>query len=294
MRVFILGGTGSIGGAVLSTLIEQKHDVWALHRSSVSARKIRAAGATPVTGDIRSPEQWIDSLDNVDAVIHAAATWDDDMDAVDQALVTTLLTALRTPDSSKTLIYTGGCWLYGNTGDVVATEQTPMISAPGYSTTIDTMNKVLVDAHVRGMVIHPAMVYEHRGGVFAGMYQDIKTFGHVRVFGNLNVRWPLVHSQDLAQVYALMLQRAKSGDVFNASVMDGIAIGDIARAISSSAGIVCDPVVYSVEQAKAEFGDWADGYALDQQMSGQKARTQLAWRPEHHDVFSDIGMPDPS
>ena len=132
------------------------------------------------------------------------------------------------------------------------------------------------------------MVYEQRGGVFEGMYEDIRTLGHVRVFGSLSIRWPLIHSQDLAQVYALMLQKGCAGDVFNASTIDGVAVGDIARAISASTGHPEEPVVYAIEQAKDEFGDWAEGYAFDQQMSGQKAREKLAWVPEHNDVFKDI------
>lgn len=288
MRVLILGGTGSIGGAVLAALVKEQHDVFALSRSTKAASKIRKAGATPIPGDIRNPKEWLSYIKDVDAVVHAACTWTDDMDSVDQALVATLLDALHTPEASKALIYTGGCWFYGNTGDVVATELTPMSPGAGFTSAMDAIHKVLVNSNVRGMVIHPAMVYEHRGGVFQGMYEDIKKHGHVRVFGGFDVRWPLIHRDDLAQVYALMLDKGEAGDVFNASAIDGVAVGAIARAISAIAGNGCDPIIYNVEQAKAEFGDWAEGYALDQQMSGQKARTELSWRPEHIDVFDDI------
>jgi nucleoside-diphosphate-sugar epimerase len=33
----------------------------------------------------------------------------------------------------------------------------------------------------------------------------------------------------------------------------------------------------------AELGEWARGYALDQQLSGAKARRELGWEPKHLD-----------
>jgi len=53
-------------------------------------------------------------------------------------------------------------------------------------------------------------------------------------------------------------------------------------------GITADPVVCDVASAVTEIGAWAEGYALDQQMSGQKAIEQLGWRPKHVDVIADI------
>jgi len=288
MRVLVLGGSGSIGRAVLDALVEKGCDVCALSRSGQTAAQVLKAGATPIRGDIRQPEEWTDCLTGVDVVIHAAATWTDDMDVVDQMLVTALLEGLETPDSAKTLIYTGGCWLYGDTGDAIATENSPLHSIPRNMSTINSMKKVLRAPNVRGMVIHPAMVYERAGGVFERMYEDIEELGYVRIFGSHRTRWPLVHKHDLAQLYLLMLQNGDAGDVFNAAAIDGVAVGDIAIAISTSSQSGSVPMVFDISHAISEFGDWAADYALDQQMSGRKARDVLGWAPEHVDVFSDI------
>ena len=40
MRVFVLGGTGSIGSPILRELRKRGHEVWALARSDVSATKL--------------------------------------------------------------------------------------------------------------------------------------------------------------------------------------------------------------------------------------------------------------
>ena len=41
MRVFVLGGTGSIGSPIVRELRKRGHEVWALARSGVSAAKLR-------------------------------------------------------------------------------------------------------------------------------------------------------------------------------------------------------------------------------------------------------------
>jgi nucleoside-diphosphate-sugar epimerase len=52
MRVLVLGGTGSIGAAVVEALVRRGHDVAALARSGASARRLAAMGAEAVPGDI--------------------------------------------------------------------------------------------------------------------------------------------------------------------------------------------------------------------------------------------------
>lgn len=47
MRVFLTGGTGTIGSAVTAELLAHGHTVLALARSEDSARTLTAAGAEP-------------------------------------------------------------------------------------------------------------------------------------------------------------------------------------------------------------------------------------------------------
>lgn len=41
-------------------------------------------------------------------------------------------------------------------------------------------------------------------------------------------------------------------------------------------------------RARRPLGEWARGYAIDQSMSGERARRELGWRPIHTDPVSDI------
>lgn len=166
MKILVLGGTGSIGSGIVATLSQRGHEVTGLARSRHSADKLKRSGATPVLGDMKNPDPWLNVVENVDAVVQAAATWDDDMEAVDRRLIESLLNAMTGFKQPKALIYTGGCWLYGNTADVVATESSPYDLRGQFSASIQTIDRLLSATGIRGMVIHPAMVYETNGAYF--------------------------------------------------------------------------------------------------------------------------------
>ena len=288
MRYMVLGGTGSIGSRIVTTLIERCHEVLGLARSDDSAEKLSSVGATPLLGDIRNPAAWLDVVAETDGVVQAAATWDDDMGRVDRKLIESLLTFMGKLPTPKALIYTGGCWFYGNTGDRVADEDSPFVLIDQFAGSIDTMQKVLSAPGIRGMVIHPAMGYEKYGGVFSYFYEDANKLGYVRVIAGENTRWPLVHPQDLALLYALMLEKGKHGDVYNAASIKGFAVGKIARTIANNLSVPVEPKVLSVAEAIEIHGPVVEGYAIDQQMSGRKAMKELGWQPVHLDPIADL------
>ncbi|MBE1878248.1 NAD-dependent epimerase/dehydratase family protein [Myceligenerans pegani] len=82
MRIFLTGGSGFVGRHLIRRLRAEGHTVLALARSDASARTVTDAGAEPVRGDLaelsgaggpaRRPA-WLDGLERVDAVVHAAA-----------------------------------------------------------------------------------------------------------------------------------------------------------------------------------------------------------------------------
>ena len=154
---------------------------------------------------------------------------------------------------------------------------------------VPQLGRILQAAEVDGIVIHPAMVYTPRGGVFHRFARDAGEQDAIRVVESELVRWPLVHSEDLAELCILALERAPAGSSYLGAAIEGLAVGRIARAFARRFGTRHpEPQTVSTDDMAAELGEWARGYALDQRLSGGKARRDLGWSPRHLDPEREI------
>jgi dihydroflavonol-4-reductase len=70
--VFLTGGSGFLGGAVLRHLTGTGRHVLALARSDEAARVVAEAGAEPVRGDVREAGGWMDRFAGCETVFHVA------------------------------------------------------------------------------------------------------------------------------------------------------------------------------------------------------------------------------
>jgi nucleoside-diphosphate-sugar epimerase len=288
MKVFVLGGTGVIGSAVVRALLERGHDVVGLARSVASADKLRQVGAEVIDGDIAAPERWVTALPQLEAVIHMACDFATDMAAVDRRLLDALLPALAAQPQRVRFIYTGGCWLFGETSGEAATEASPFDPLPAFAWMVPHLARVLAAPEVDGVVIHPAMVYAGAGGVFSRFAREAGAHGAIRVVGSEAVRWPLVHSDDLAALYALALEQAPIGASYIGAAVEALPVGEIARAFAKRYGAAETLQIVSADAIAAEIGEWARGRALDQRLSGEKATRELGWQPRHLDPLREI------
>ncbi len=148
------------------------HEVVALARSRPSAGKIARLGATVVRGDIGIPDRWLLSLPDVDGVIQMACDFDSREGETEQHLLDGLPPVLALSPQKVRFIHTGGCWLFGPTGNNVATEPALYRLSPLPPGWCAHLQRVLTSNEVEGIVIHPAMVYGGDGGVFRRFEQD--------------------------------------------------------------------------------------------------------------------------
>ncbi|QCP52968.1 SDR family NAD(P)-dependent oxidoreductase [Trinickia violacea] len=288
MRVLVTGATGLIGGAVARRLMASGHEVVGLARSEKSASKLTGEGFAVTQGDLADSASVASAARAVDAVIHAASPNDQNTAAYDIAATRSIIEALR--GTGKHFIYTSGCLIYGSTGDTPATEDSPRnpVELVRWRQALEDEILAAAAAGVHPSVIRPGWVYGNWGGAAMMMYGAAKEYGVARYVGDGRNRWSTVHADDLADLYALTLDRAPVSSVFNGVHGAAIPIIDIARAASEAAGAEGRVAAWPLDEARQSLWAFADAIACDQVISGEKAKRELDWRPSRRSIVEEL------
>jgi nucleoside-diphosphate-sugar epimerase len=140
---------------------------------------------------------------------------------------------------------------------------------------------------VRVVIMRPGIVYGELGGLLGMMAKDAKTKGVLRYVGTPTTRWTFIHLLDLASLYAQVVERPPEGaTILNAASGQVLALGEIALAVARALRV--DRVEpWHVDDARNTLGAFADALALDQNVSGKKARQMYKWAPTQPGVIAD-------
>lgn len=291
MRVFVTGATGYIGSAIVDHLARRGHEIRGLARTPASAARLEAQGHRAVIGDMAEPDGWLPRIDAVEAVIHTAATFDERMAETEALLLDGLLRwaerRARESGNAVPFVYTGGCWLYGPVGDNAAVEGTPFDPLAGFSFMVAHRQRLLDAAGLRASVVHPAMVWDETGGAIARFVESAKAGQATRVYGAADLRWPLVHRDDLAALYVHVLEAGRHGADYHGVGESGTRVWDIAAAIARRYGAP-EPDLCPVAEAVEEFGASGAGLALDQTMAAPATQAALNWAPVQPSVLEAV------
>ena len=282
-HVFVTGGSGYIGRALLAELVGRGDTVSALARSDAAAAVVREHGATPVSGDLTDLPLLREAAARADAVIHLGAAGDDTA-GVDLAAAT----ALQDGAGAKPYVHTGGLWVYGTT-DGVADEDAPLRPPALTAWRVDNERQVLARAATGGhpVLVMPAIVYGHaRGLVQSTLVDAARGADAVQYPGDGANRWGLVHVEDVADLYVRALD-SPAGQRYLA-VTENLPVLDIATALSRAPGNPQRTESVSVEQFTERLGLLAEPLLLDQQLTAARAREQLGWSPTHTDALDEL------
>jgi nucleoside-diphosphate-sugar epimerase len=293
MRVFITGGTGLIGSAVVAELLGNGHTVLALARSEASAQAVEAAGAEALRGGLVDLDVLRDGATQVDGVIHLAFANDfSSAEAVarsvaeETAALTTLGEALVGSDR-PIVTCSGTPWVPGR----ASTEEDPLPTdgpVGGRSRTV----MAILDLASRGVrstaVRLPRTVHNEGNGGFAGLLTQIARQSGVSGYpGDGAQRWPAVHALDAAVLFRLALESAPAGTAWHAVDDEGDAVRDIAAVIGRRLGLPVESV------PQESFGPLGMIFAMDQPASSAHTREALNWRPTHPSLLADLEKVQP-
>ncbi|OPG10448.1 3-beta hydroxysteroid dehydrogenase [Streptomyces sp. GKU 895] len=288
MRVFVTGGTGLIGSAVVAELLTNGHTVLALARSDVSAQAIEAAGAEPLRGALADLDALRAGAAQADGVVHLA---------FDHAFSSPDALAKSVAEEGAALAALGE-ELVGSDRPFVTVSGTPAVPgrASVESDPVPTdgpvggrgraVTSVLGPgrARVRSSAVRLPRTVHHQGsGGFAGLLTDIARRTGVSGYpGDGAQRWPAVHALDAAVLFRLALEQAEAGTSWHAVADEGDKVRDIATVIGRRLGL-------PVESIPADtFGPLGQIFASDQPSSSAYTRRALSWEPKHPSLLEDL------
>lgn len=182
--------------------------------------------------DLRDPRTYLDDAKAADVVVHAAIESGPDRLEVDRAFVEAI--------ASPKLIYTSTMFVLGNVDN--GDEKTP---AHGFRA--DT-ERIVIDGG--GAVIRPGMIW---GG-------NAWLFENEIYIGDGSNRWPLVHRDDVAQLYRLVVETGARG-IFH-------AVTEVMRA--------AEVFPNGKSMAREELGAFGDALALDQNVTAPRSAS-IGW-----------------
>jgi nucleoside-diphosphate-sugar epimerase len=294
MRVFLTGGTGYVGRAVLDALLRGGHEVTALVRNNDKAARVAARGARPVIGNLGEPESYRAVADAQDGYVHVALdTAAGRAPAVDRVALEALIAAAKRPrtngpgsPASRFLICTSALWVVGAAPDP-ADEQTSIRPVAIAAWRVEHEELVLGAAseHLRTMVVRPGIVYGNGQGIVGDLFKSAAN-GLVRVVGDGNNHWPLIYDRDLADLYARLVARDDASGIYHANDEGDERVNDIVSAIAPYLPMRPDVRHVPIEEARAKMGNYADALALDQVIRSPRARA-LGWAPSLRSVSSN-------
>ena len=289
MKVFVTGGTGYIGSAVSLQLKKAGHDVQALVRNKDKASALQAAGVKLVQGDLGNPAGYAAAAYGVQAIVHCASDPGPQHVELDRKSIQNARELLH-GRVGATFIYTSGVWVLGNTAGAVADESTSTNPAQiaAWRPAHEQITLGLSKEGIRAVVVRPGIVYGGaRGGIPASMFGSALKQGAAQMIGEGANHWPLVHVEDLAELYVRLVERAPAGSIFHAADASTHTLREIAEAASRAAGKGGKVSALPLDKARQSMGPFADALALDQKLSSEKARTELDWRPRHEDFVAE-------
>ncbi|MGH8961421.1 MAG: SDR family oxidoreductase [Jatrophihabitantaceae bacterium] len=288
MHVFVTGGTGLIGSAVVAELLGNSHTVLALARSDASALAIKTAGAETIRGGLADLDSLRAGAAQADGVIHLAFANDfSSADALARAVA-----------EESAALATLGEELLGSDRPLVTVSGTPYV--PGRpSTEADpppTDGPVggrgravmaVLDLASRGVrstaVRMPRTVHNEGKGGFAGLLTDIARRTGVSGYpGDGTQRWPAVHALDAAVLFRLALELAPAGTSWHAVADAGDPVRDIAAVIGRRLGLTVKAV------PEETYGPLGPIFATDQPASSTHTREALGWEPTHPNLLEDL------
>ncbi|MBI3872963.1 MAG: NAD-dependent epimerase/dehydratase family protein [candidate division Zixibacteria bacterium] len=288
MKVFVTGASGYIGHAVALAIRRAGHEVWGLVRAAERVAELARDEVHAVVGRMEEPDSYAPTAGECNALVHTAQDHGDNSVALDKKTIEALVSLGRKGPQPKSFIYTSGVWVYGDTGGRLVDETTPPKPAQRVIWRPEHEQMVLRAEGMRTVVVRPGCVYGRRGGLPGSWFAGALADRPLRVVGDGNNRWAMVHVDDLATGYVCVLESAYTREIFNFTDRSRATIREMTQAAVRAAGYGGAIEFVPVSEASKTLGSYAECLALDQHVDSRKAVRLLGWQPAHGGFVDEV------
>lgn len=290
--VFIAGASGFVGSALARHFLSEGRTVSGLARSDRAEAALIAAGVHPVRGDLVTDiTPALAAARAADATIHAAQI------AVDREpdIVRALSECLAR--SAKTLLFLSGTGVFMQRTDGAWSadsfaEDDPFAPEPLAKPRIEAEGivRTAADNGLRSMVIRPPVIWgPGDDGPVASIYRSVARTGAACYIGSGLAAYSNVHSDDLARLFSLALERGTTGALYHAAAGE-IPYRWIAEAVARDLNVPTRSL--TMDEANDVFGPFgALIHSASSRSRDPRTRSELGWQPFHLDLLSQIGEP---
>ncbi len=291
MHLFLTGGTGYIGAAVLDALLSSGHQVTAAVRPDTTTDGLTAAGARLAEGQLTNVGWLTAQLAEVDGAVHCASPNDATSATVDRAVLNAVTTAFA--GSGRPHVHTHGTWIHGSPGQGQhVTERTPFAPPPLVAWRPAMLRDVRAAARldIRTVAISPGNVYGDGRGIPAALAHGPRTQQDLPALlfpGDGDQHVSNVLRDDLARLYVLALTAAPAGSYYLAANGASPTMREVAVAASRGQGLDGRVAPEEPGATRDRFGPLADALLLDQQVDDALARG-LGWQPTGPTLLDEL------
>jgi len=290
MKVFLTGATGYIGSVVAEKLKGKGHKITGLARNEAAENKLREKGIESLRGDLKDVESLKRGAQEADSVIHTAFIHDfSDYDGAvktENAAIAAFADALA--NTNKPFIATSGAAFLGDTKEVEADEDFPYDRNSSFISRAESEQDALKMSQkgVRSIILRlPLFVYGRGGSSFAPiLIGQAKEAGAANYVGAGNERVSAVHVEDAADLYVLALETSTAKGLYNVSA-ETVSLKDLNEAMARLLDIKARSI--SQEEARKQFGALFGFFTINSQLSSEKAKRELGWKPKANTTITD-------
>ena len=250
MKLFVTGGTGFIGRALIRRLANQGHEVQVLTRRPEKLTVAIPPGIFPVEGDLSNVTALRKAMEGCHRVYHLAAlaqAWAQRAQEFDRSNTEgtrNLLEAARQAGVER-VVHTSTVMVIGPTDGFVGNESTPLPThyLSHYQRTKAAAEMEVAESVQRGLsvvTVSPSVVYgpgiAGRRNSFNRFLHDFLTGRWVAIPGNGSQSLNCVYLDDVVTGHLLAMERGRIGERY---ILGGenISVHDLVRLVNEAAGL---------------------------------------------------------